>query len=206
MQTIPASYNSLLHFILPHMATSTTTSTESRALTLLGQGVPPIAVANALGVDISRISQLLAQDDFAKKVVEKKFESLSKNNERDSKIDGLEDKLLGKLEEAIPFMSRPVEIVKTFQIINAAKRRGQSAPESLTQQQTIIQLNIPEIILQKFQTNIHNQVVQVGTQSLLTIPSSQMLKLSEAHTQNVSITPELTNDTIPVPYPIGPKS
>lgn len=165
------------------MATSTShraSTTEERAMALLGQGVPPTAVANALGVDISRISQLLADPEFATSVIDKKFESLSKHNERDSAIDGLEDKLVKKLEDTMAFMTRPMEILKSFQVINAAKRRGQSAPEDLTAKQTIIQLNIPQIILDRFQTNIHNQVVQVGTQSLLTIPSGQMLKQLEA--------------------------
>jgi hypothetical protein len=162
------------------MATSTTSSTEERALTLLGQGVPPTAVANALGVDISRISQLLSQDDFASKVVEKKFESLSKHNERDTKVDNIEDKLLKKLEDCLPFMTRPMEILKAYTSINLAKRRGATQVEDLTQKQTIIQLNIPQIILDRFQTNIHNQVIQVGEQSLLTIQSGEMLKQLEA--------------------------
>jgi hypothetical protein len=162
------------------MATSTTSTTEERALTLLGQGVPPQAVANALGVDISRISQLLSDETFATSVVEKKFESLSKHNERDTKIDSIEDKLLKSLESCLPFMTRPMEILKAFQVVNLAKRKGQTVSENLTNKQTIIQLNIPQIILQKFSSNINNQVVQVGEQSLLTIPSGQMLKLSEA--------------------------
>ena len=178
---------------------STTTTTEDRALTLLGQGVPPQAVANALGVDISRISQLLSQDEFAQKVVEKKFESLSKNNERDSHIDDLEDKLLKKMQDCLPFMTRPMEILKSFQILNAAKRRGQTAPESLTQKQTIIQLNIPQIILEKFQSNIHNQVIQVGSQTLVTIPSGQMLKQLEASNALLpTITQTNQNDTITI--------
>ena len=170
---------------------STTSTTEERALTLLGQGVPPTAVANALGVDISRISQLLSDPDFATRVVEKKFESLSKNNERDGYIDDIEDKLIKKLHDCLPFMTRPVEILKSFQIINAAKRRGASAPEDLTSKQTIIQLNIPQIILDKFQTNIHNQVVQVGHQSLVTIPSNQMIKQLEAHNASPQIGQQL---------------
>lgn len=167
------------------MSVSTTSTTEDRALALLGQGVPPAAVANALGVDISRISQLLSQDDFAARVVERKFEQLSKHNERDSAIDSLEDKLLDKLRDCLPFMTRPMEILKSFAVLNAAKRRGATASsESLSSKQTIIQLNIPQIIIEKFSSNVHNQVVQIGQQSLLTIPSGQLLKKMEA--QNVT--------------------
>lgn len=163
------------------MATSTTSTTEDRALSLLGQGVPPNAVANALGVDISRISQLLSDDSFAARVVERKFEQLSKHNERDTAIDSLEDKLLDKLRDCLPFMTRPMEILKSFSVLNAAKRRGASATsESLSNKQTIIQLNIPQIIIDKFTSNVNNQVVQIGQQSLLTIPSNQLLKQMEA--------------------------
>jgi len=161
------------------MSISTTSSIDERALTLLGQGVPPSAVANALGVDPSRISQLLADDTFAAKVVEKKFESLSKNNERDGHIDNLEDKLLKKLQDVLPFMTRPMEILKAFTVINAAKRRGFSGNEELTQKQTIVQLNIPQLVINKFSTNINNQVIRVGEQTLVTIPSNQMLKTLE---------------------------
>lgn len=161
------------------MSQSTTTTTEDRALALLGQGVPPTAVANALGVDISRISQLLSDDSFAMKVVEKKFESLSKNNERDAAIDYMEDKLLDKLKDTLPFMTRPMEILKSFQILNAAKRRGQSNQGELATKQTIVQLNIPQIVLESFTANIHNQIVQIGQQSLVTIPSNSLLKQIE---------------------------
>jgi hypothetical protein len=181
------------------MSHSTTTSTEERALTLLGQGVPPTAVANALGVDISRISQLLSQDEFAAKVVEKKFESLAKNNERDDKIDGLEDALLKKLHDCLPFMTRPMEILKAFTVLNAAKRRGASTPEDLTSKQTIIQLNIPTQIINKFQTNIHNQVVQVGAQTLVTIPSNQMVKAFGAQNAPTQITDQTNDATTIIP-------
>ena len=162
------------------MAASTTTTTEERALKLLGQGVPPTAVASALGVDVSRISQLLSDETFASRLVELKFESLSKHNERDSAIDQMEDKLLEQLKYALPMMTRPMEIIRAFAIINAAKRRGASAPESITAKQTVVNLNIPQILLQQFTTNVHNQVVQVGEQSLLTIPSANLLKQAEA--------------------------
>lgn len=178
------------------MATSTTSTIESRALTLLGQGIPPTAVANALGVDPSRISQLLADETFATQVIEKKFTSLSKHNERDTKIDDIEDKLLKSLEHSLPFMTRPMEILKAFQVINLAKRKGQAVSENLTNKQTIIQLNIPQIILQKFSSNVHNQVVQVGEQSLVTMPSNQMIK------QVKSLESSNVQPTTQIPYTI----
>jgi hypothetical protein len=171
------------------MSISTTTTTEERAMDLLGKGIPPNVVANTLGVDISRISQYLSDDKFALKVVEKKFAALAKHNEHDDNIDNTEAILLKKIKDSLPFITRPMEMVRAFQILNQAKRKGQSVPETLTNQQKIIQLNIPQILIDKFQTNIHNQVTQVGQQTLVTIQSGQMLKTS---------VPQIENDTISI--------
>lgn len=177
---------------LTSMSTSTTTTTESRAITLLGNGIPPSAVASALGVDPSRITQLLSDETFAAKVIEAKFNNLSSHVTRDIEVDKLEDLLLSRLRDTVPYMSRPMELLKAFAVLNAAKRRtGNSVAQALPPPQTIIQLNIPSIILQKFSTNIHGQVTSVGNQSLVTIQSSQMLKTQEA--LNVS------NGTSPIP-------
>lgn len=156
------------------------TSTEERALALLGSGLGPEVVANAVGVSVSRISQLLSEPEFAAAVSELRFNSLHKHNIRDNEYDSMEDKLLKQLKDVLPLMMRPMEILKAIQVINAAKRRGQSAPESITNQQTVVTLIMPVNVIQKFTTNIHNQVIQAGTQELLTIQSSGMEAMSAA--------------------------
>lgn len=158
---------------------TTTTSTEERALALLGQGLGAEVVASAVGVSPSRISQLISEPEFAAKVAELRFSNLVKHNARDEKYDKLEDKLLEKMENLIPFMMKPFEVLKAISVINGAKRRGISTPEQITGQQTVIPLTLPTAILQNFsakniQVNIHNQVIKAGEQDLVTIQSSQM--------------------------------
>jgi len=176
------------------MSTSTTTSTEDRALTLLGQGLGPEIVASAVGVSVSRISQLLSDESFAAKVAELRFENLSAHSERDNKYDEIEAKLQSKFEDLIPFMIKPHEVLKAIQVINAAKRRGSSAPEQITNQQTVVQLVMPTQIFANFtgssnsstparpmiETNLNNQVIRAGDTELVTIQSANMMKLLEA--------------------------
>lgn len=152
------------------------TSTESRALSLLGQGIPPNIVAASLGVTESRISQLVSDPNFAAEVAELRYNSLQKHNERDARYDSLEDKLIDRLEDLLPLMMRPMEVLRAIQTINSAKRRGASTPDSIIQQQTVINLTIPTQIIQKFQTNAQNHVTQAGTQTLLTLQSGTLLK------------------------------
>lgn len=150
------------------------TTTEERALSLLGSGVTPVQVAAAIGVSESRISQLLSEDSFAARVAELRYENLAKHNARDSSYDALEDALIEKMQDVLPLMHRPMEILKALSVINAAKRRGQSTPESIIEKQQIIQLTMPIQIINKFQANIHGQVTSVGAQDLLTIQSGAL--------------------------------
>jgi len=161
------------------MSNSTTSVTEERALSLLGSGIAPETVAASLGISASRISQLLSDENFAAQVASLRYENLAKHNRRDSEYDTLEDDLLERLKDCLPLMHRPMEILKAIQVINAAKRRGSSTPESIIEKQQIIQLTIPMQIINKFQTNIQGQVTSIETsesthQNLLTIQSGNL--------------------------------
>ncbi len=168
---------------------TSSTSTESRALTLLGSGIPPETVAASLGVSASRISQLLSTPEFAAQVAELRFNNLQKHNARDSEYDDLEDALIARMRDCLPMMYKPMEILKAIQIINAAKRRGASAPDSVIQQQTIINLTLPTQILNTFKTNAQNQVVSTGTQELVTMQASTLLSKVKGN----------KNDLLPAP-------
>lgn len=155
-------------------------STEERAITLLGNGLGPEQVATAVGVTASRISQLLADTAFATAVAELRFQNLQKHNEIDASYDTLEETLIEKLADVLPLMIRPMEILKAIQIVNGAKRRGQSAPEQITHQNTVVNLVMPTQIIQKFQMNSNNLITNVGSQTLETIQSSRLLEGASA--------------------------
>lgn len=154
-------------------------SVEDRALSLLGSGVPASATAAALGVSESRISQLLSDSTFKEQVTELRYNNLQAHNKRDNAYDTLEDTLLGKLEKSLAFMVRPGEILKAIQVVNGAKRRGQSAPEQIVNQSSIVNIVMPTQIVNKFVTNVNNQVIKAGDQELLTMPSGNLLSRVE---------------------------
>jgi hypothetical protein len=173
---------------------SSLTNAEERALHLLGQGIIPEQAAMASGLSASRISQLLSQESFAARVAELRFEALSKHNDRDAAYDSLEDELLARMKDCLPLMVRPNEILRAIQTINAAKRRGSSAPQSITEQHTVINLILPTQILTQFALNPQNQVVSIqsesdnnsSNQSLLTIQSGSLLNQIKSKQQEAS--------------------
>jgi len=165
--------------------------TEERALQLLGSGVSSESVAAALGVDASRISQLLAEPEFREEVEQLRFTALQKHNAMDDKYDALEDKLLVKLEKSIPMLFKPGEILGAIRVINGAKRRGQSAAAQIINQQNIVQLTLPTQIVNNFTTNINNQVIRAGEQDLVTIQSGTLLdRAKNKHDDTRSISQE----------------
>jgi hypothetical protein len=155
-------------------------ATEERAIKLLGNGLGPEQVATAVGVTPARISQLLADQDFATAVAELRFQNLQKHNEIDASYDELEAALIDKLADVLPLMLRPMEILKALQVINGAKRRGQSAPEQIVHQNTVVNLVMPTAIIEKFTMNSNNQVTNVGAQTLQTIQSGTLLASAKA--------------------------
>jgi hypothetical protein len=165
------------------------TSSESRAITLLGQGINPEMAAAAVGLSVSRISQLLSQEEHATAVAEARYKNLVAHSARDAKYDDLEDKLIKRLSDVLVFMTRPMEILAAIKTINGAKRRGASAPESLTTSQETVPLTMPVAILQQFSVNINNQVIKVGEKDLTTVQSGQLSRLLESRKiENVQIT------------------
>ena len=161
------------------LARGTTTSIEDRALVLLGAGIGGEAVANALGVTPARISQLLSEETFSNAVSTLRYENLQKHNNRDASYDTIEDRLLSKLEQNLSFILKPRDLLQAISVINNAKRRGQSSPDQVVNQQNIVNLVLPAIITEKFTVNIDNQVTRAGEQELHTLPASALLKSVE---------------------------
>lgn len=152
---------------------------ESRALKLLGSGCTPEVTATATGISVSRVSQLLSDPNFAAKVAELRFASVEKHSDRDQKYDDIEDQLVGMLKDVLPFLMKPMEIIRAIQTINGLKRRGSSAVEAIQNQQTVVSLLMPVQIVQKFTTNINNQVIQAGSQTLETVQSGSLLQAAK---------------------------
>ena len=159
---------------------------KGKILQMLGNGLSNDIVATAAGVSVSYISQLLSEESFAMQVTQKRFDNLQANTIRDNQYDDIEDKLIEKMRDLLPMMYRPMEVLRAIQVINAAKRRGASAPEQVTINNTVINLNIPRHQMQRFTKSIDGQVVQAGDQTLVTMSSNNLL--STIATQNAIIT------------------
>lgn len=100
---------------------------------------------------------------------------------RDNVYDEIEDELLKKLKKSLGLIIKPDTLLKAITVINQAKRRGNTNTAAITDKTDIVQIAMPQIIKQKFVTNVNNQVIQVGERELTTMDADTLqTKLEES--------------------------
>lgn len=149
-----------------------------RALELLGNSVSATQTALALGCTESYISQLLANEEFAKQVTEKRYERLVETSGLDKRYEKLELAAVEKLEDSMQYIVKPFELLRIIQVINGTKRRGIDTSPTVAQQESI-SITLPTKVVQQITVNIENQVIQVGAQNLTTIAPNVLMEKVE---------------------------
>lgn len=142
---------------------------------LLGQGLSNEVVATAVGCTTSYITQLMSEDTFLQKVIALRAANLQANTKRDRSIDSLEDRLIEKFSDMIPYITKPMEILAAMRTTNAMIRRGVSSTDSTVINQTVVNLTMPTNIMQNFVKNSQGEVVEVAGKTLVTMPAHQLL-------------------------------
>lgn len=146
---------------------------------MLGAGLSVSIVASALGCEHSYISQLLMEPTFQEEVTALRMLATSADYKRDATIDGIEDKLLSKLDEMVEegAFFRPRDVLLAATTVNRMQRRakqvGTSGPGNTVN--NIVNISLPTHVARRFTTNRQNEVVAVGDQTLVTMPAHQLL-------------------------------
>lgn len=161
-------------------------STATSVAALLKHNMKKVDIAAELGLTPGAVTQAIA------KIPESAQEPLTEAHQQlDATYDEIEAQLLTQLKRTIPMLLRPEAITNVLTRINAAKRRGgplkpsQAAP-------TVLQLNLPVAIQNRFVLNSNNQVVSAGQQDLVTIPSAAVAKLAAESAGKQHAIPQIT--------------
>lgn len=152
---------------------------KDKVISLLGSGVGPKQVADAVGCDISYISQLLGEDAVAQKVAEIRTAEVMKYKTMDEKYDELENKLLKKLEDLLPFFMKPDQVLRGLQFLNTAKRKSTGLAGEV-QAGEVVKLMLPAVTINSYKINMHGNMVEVGGRNLQAMASDLLMKTLES--------------------------
>jgi hypothetical protein len=151
---------------------------KDRILALLGSGLPNGAVASAVGCQPSYITELMAKEEFAAKVIELRTASLLEANQRDSSINAIEDMLISKVHELVETQQiyKPRDVLAAFNVLNKAVRRGNPTKDSVNNQHVTVELTLPNSVTMNFVKNIQNEIVEIEGRPMQTMPAQSLLK------------------------------
>lgn len=146
---------------------------EDKAAEMLAAGISGATVASTLGCDPSYISQLLGRSDFKEKVSALKVARASAGMELDKLYDDTELVAAKSLQRMIPLIMKPQELLRAVEVLNKLKRRTSHDAVAGNQGTRIVNVILPPVAMTHFQVSANNEVVQVGENSMLTLPSHQ---------------------------------
>lgn len=149
-------------------------------------------ISRKLNVSEGYVSQVINQSDLSNKVIQAKLKYLDEATERDNTLNKIEDLIVNKLKEAIPNFYKPKDILMAFSVVNKAVRRGATTEDlqSLNRDSDnkVIQINLPEVIRQRYKLNSQSEVIEVEGRPLVTADSKTLYQqvTQEEEKQNVS--------------------
>lgn len=148
---------------------------------LLGIGLPQNVVASAVGCTEGYVSQLMSMGEFRGEVTELRLVHLTEAAGRDDAYNSLEDRLLEKLENLLPVLVNPMQVLAAIRTINGATRRAAPAELNANAQQNIVQLHLPENVAfaARFIVNGTNQVVEVAGAPMATASAKAVVQKLE---------------------------
>ena len=158
---------------------------RERIKSLLGYITDQTRVAHIAGCDVSYISQLMSDPEFAEAVMVARIEQGERTVGMDRKADAIEDMLLDKLKRAMPMMVKPAEILRAYQVVNQARRRvpadtvGTGAGGA-----TGVEIRMAARTALRFKVDASNEVIEVDGRPMVTMPSVELLKKLSARGDN----------------------
>ena len=151
-------------------------------------------IARKLSITEGYVSQILAKESLSSKIVEAKLKYLDEATQRDQRLNEVEDALLARLKEMIPSFYKPKDVLYAFSAINKAVRRGATTEvlqASVADQETkVININLPQVIKQRYKINSKSEVIEVEGRPLVTADSKQLYETAMKEHENESLIPQ----------------
>ena len=164
---------------------------QKRAAKLVSQGLPNHLIAKILECDESYISQLRSDPDFCATVSKLGSKQLEDNELASTRIANMRNRAIGKLEESIDFITKPLELVAVIEKLDSIMERetvrealakgGIHGPANVN---NVVQLTLPQGHNFSFTLSTNREVIEVDGRTLQTMSSRTILDAIGEGTSN----------------------
>ena len=168
-------------------------STKEQIISLLSQGIPATAVAAALGVTDSYISQLKSDPELAALISTGDIEKAEANSKFDNTLERAEMLALEKIEKNLPFANMG-QAMAAFRILNSARKRSDAFAAVQDQSTNItVNLTLPAAAAARYVVNSSNEIVEVEGQTMITATAKSLDSLLAQRASAQLQQPKLTS-------------
>ena len=166
---------------------------REKIIEMLGRGIPATQVAAAVGCDDSYISQLLSDEAVSAEVQLLRATHYSGYLELDRKVDSAEEAALKKVAALIPYLTRPSEAARVYDILNKAKRRTVDSTASANAPAQTVIIDLPESARVRFTLTSDKQVIEIAGRSMATMPAKSLAAQLAQRTATRMLTSDIPN-------------
>lgn len=181
--------NNTIQAVTANISTTKTLKVYSgvaaRLLSQLSGGANQREAAAACGVTEGFVSQLMAEEDF-KAQLKINFEKATQRAiEIDNNYEDIEKTATDSLKKLIPLVHSPSELMKIAIAANGAKKKFApkvSEPDgSGASGGRVVNIIMPQVILNNFSMNPNSEIVAVGERTLTTLNAASITSLMNQH-------------------------
>ena len=167
-------------------------ATKDDVRKLLAAGFPVPQVAEMLRLKEPFINALLKDNRFAAEVDAAITKRAMSTVDRDDKLDGLHDTVIGMLEDNLEYMTKPAQLLRAFSVINGAKKeRDMQALKNgngLGNGARVVNIILPSHLMVHavhHEVNANNEVVIVEDKPMITMDSKSVAALVNKATEKL---------------------
>ena len=167
-------------------------ATKDDVRKLLAAGFPVAQVAEMLRLKEGFITALLKDNKFAAEVDKAITKRAMSTVDRDDKLDGLHDTVIGMLEDNLEYMTKPALILKAFSAINSAKKerdmQALKQGNGLGNGARVVNIILPSHLMVHavhHEVNANNEVVIVEDKPMITMDSKSVAALVNKATEKL---------------------
>ena len=167
-------------------------ATKDDVRKLLAAGFPVVQVAEMLRLKEGFVQALLKDASFAAEVDRAITKRAMSTVDRDDRLDGLHDTVIGMLEENLEYMTKPALILKAFGAINSAKKerdlQALKNGNGLGNGAKVVNIILPSHLMVHavhHEVNANNEVVIVEDKPMVTMDSKSVAALVNKATEKL---------------------